>query len=108
MVKHVTIDLDDETHKALSKLKDEAGLTWGGILIDWKKRLLAVSEIIRKGGVVKTDYYALTGYGPLPWELTIGTQKLFYEKGRPSYGELGDGFYKVTLVMEKLEEEPSQ
>ncbi len=37
MVKYITIDLDDETHEALSKLKDEAGLTWAGILLDWKK-----------------------------------------------------------------------
>lgn len=37
MVKHVTIDLDDETHEMISLLKDEAGLTWAGILIDWAK-----------------------------------------------------------------------
>ncbi len=37
MVKHLTIDLDDEDHEALSKLKDKAGLTWAGILLDWKK-----------------------------------------------------------------------
>ena len=36
MVKHITIDLDDETHEELSKLKAEAGLTWQGVLLDWK------------------------------------------------------------------------
>ena len=37
MVKHVTIDLDDDIHEALLKLKDKYGLTWAKILIDWKK-----------------------------------------------------------------------
>ncbi len=39
--KTLVIALDDETHEELSKLKDEAGLTWQGVLLDWKRLKLA-------------------------------------------------------------------
>lgn len=48
MVKYLTIDLDEDIHEALSKLKDKKGLTWLGVLLDWKERMEASEEDIDK------------------------------------------------------------
>ena len=65
---------------------------------------LDILEVIRNGGVVKTADYAAT-WDKTRWRLEIGNDDVFYSDHSSSH--LAKGRYRVTLIMEKLEEEES-
>ena len=65
-------------------------------------KLLDVLDVIRNGGVVKTGECGIE-YDRTNWRLTIGNMDPFYDDNMYQRG-LVKGRYRITLIMEKLEE----
>jgi len=66
---------------------------------------LDILEILQNGGVVRACKYE-THYDDTHWHLEIGGSDLFYDGVRPT--RLAKGRYRVTLIMEKLEEKAEE
>lgn len=65
-------------------------------------KLLDVLDVIRNGGVVKTQDFETT-WDNNRWSLEIGSEQIFYSDR--SSRNLDKGRYRITLIMEKLAEE---
>ena len=65
-------------------------------------KLLDVLDVIRTGGIVKTVDFE-TQYDSSSWRLEIGSVDPFYDGTHPR--RLSKGRYRITLIMEKLEEQ---
>ena len=62
-------------------------------------KMLDVLEMIRNGGMVKTGECEVQ-YDNTAWSFQIGSTEPFY--GSHPYRRLGKGRYRITLLMEKL------
>ncbi len=97
-IKHIQEDSENSLNRIVPELMD--------MIKNFSVfKMLDVLDIIRNGGIVKTCEYE-SSWDDNRWQLTVGGNDVFY-KEQP-YKKVGEGRYRITLIMEKLTEETEE